>query len=361
MGQLWSVLVIPFAYIMKFCYGLFENYGIALILYALITKIVLLPFSIKQQKNQIAMLKLKPYQDELMKKYGGNKQKYQEELMKLYQDQGYSPMSSCLPTFIQLPVIFLIYAVVRRPLTYIAGVPLNELAGRIAQGVGVAVENIQNFTNWPALAEKLNLTGKAAETIGQQFHRYELRALSGLESISDINVNIDFLGLDLGMIPKNFLQDGWFQGAFWIILIPILAGVTSYLATWVSQKLNPSMNDAANQGSMKMMNVMMPLVSVFFSFTMEGVLGFYWIASNLVAIAQTFLLNKIMSPKKALEEVEANIKAKKEAEKEKRRLAAEKKAALGSKNSKKKRAMTAQNVKKEESSDGIDTDNSQEN
>lgn len=357
MAGIWSILVIPFAWIMRICYGIFNNYGVALILYALITKLVLFPLAIKQQKNQLAMLKLKPYQDELMKKYGGNKQRYQEELMKLYQDQGYSPMSSCLPTFIQLPVIFLIYAVVRRPLTYIERIPLNELAGKMAQSVGLLAKDADPrfFKNFEALSEHFS------RATDKGFHQAELQALPKMieAGISDININ--FLGLDLGLIPqKDFLQDGWFRGAFWILLIPILAGVTSYLASWVSQKLSASMQDPSAQGSMKMMNIMMPLMSAFFSFTMEGVLGFYWIASNLIAILQTILLNKMFNPQKALAEVEASLQAKKDAEKEKRRLAAEKKAQLGSKNKKKKRAMNAQNVKKVEPSDGIDTEKSQE-
>jgi len=82
--SLWNYLVIPFGYIMRFCYSLFNSYGVALFLYAIITRVLLLPLSIKQQKTQLNMVRLKPYQDELMKKYGGNKQRYQQELMNLH-------------------------------------------------------------------------------------------------------------------------------------------------------------------------------------------------------------------------------------------------------------------------------------
>jgi YidC/Oxa1 family membrane protein insertase len=109
-----------------------------------------------------------------------------------------------------------------------------------------------------------------------------------------------------------------------------------------------------------MMNIMMPLISVWISWGYTAALGFYWIASNIVAIAQIFILNKIYSPAKALQEVEDKIQREKEAEKEKRRLAAERKAAaMSSKNKKKKNAMNAQNVQTKES-DGIDTENSEE-
>ena len=333
--SLWNVLVLPFGYIMRFCYNLFESYGIALILYAFITKVILLPLSMKQQKTQLNMVRLKPYQDELVKKYGHNKQKYQEELMKLYEREGYSPMSSCLPTFIQLPVIMLIYTIVRRPLTYLTGMSLKEMGPKM-------LELLEKF---PDVFKGLTL---------ENFHRYELQAFPYLAE----GFNTKFLGIfDLTVKPAEFLKDGWFGESFWLILIPVLAGVTSYLVSFVSQKFGTSAAtaDAQAASSMKMMNIMMPLLSVWMSFTFTSALGFYWIASNIVAIAQVFLLNKIYDPKVVLKEVEDKMKREKEAEKEKRRLAAERRAMSNNKNSKKKRAMNAQSSAPKDDGD-IDTE-----
>ena len=340
---MWNLLVTPFGYIMRFCYGLFNNYGIALFLYAIITKIILLPFSIKQQKSQLAMIKLRPYQEELMKKYGGDKQRYQQELMNLYQREGYSPMSSCLPTLLQLPVIFLIYTIVRRPLTYLAGFSLSEIWTKM-----------QPYLSQPAF--------KNATT--ENFHQFELQLFSELSNANAIDINAKFLGIfDLAASPKQFLQDGWFGEYFWLILIPIIAGATSYITSVISQKMNASMSDPSTQGSMKMMNIMMPVMSIMISWGYTSALGLYWIASNIVAIGQIYLLNKLYSPKKALEEVEAKIKAQKDADREKRRLAAEKKALAGSKNSKKKKAMKAQYAASQTKTEDsvIDTENTQEN
>ncbi len=334
---MWNLLVTPFGYIMRFCYGLFNSYGIALFLYAIITKIILLPLSIKQQKSQLSMIRLRPYQEELMKKYGGNKQKYQQELMNLYQREGYNPTASCLPTFIQLPVIMLIYTIVRRPLTYLAGFSLTEI--------------------WTKMQPYVDTVCKGATK--ENFHQFELQLFSALSNAGEIDINAKFLGIfDLASKPSQFLQDG----KFWLILIPILAGATSYLTSWISQKLNPSMADPSTQGSMKMMNIMMPLISVWFSWSYTSALGLYWIASNIVAIGQIFLLNKMYSPAKALQEVQDKIQREKDAEKEKRRLAAEKRALAGSKNSKKKRAMNAQYAASEKKSEEgvIDTENKQE-
>lgn len=322
--SIWSILVTPFGFIMRFCYGLFNSYGIALFLYAIITKLILLPLSIKQQKTQLNMLRLKPYQDELMKKYGGNKQRYQEELMKLYEREGYSPMSSCLPTFIQLPIIFLIYTIVRRPLTYLAGMSLKEI--------------------WPAMQpyiEKFPDLFKNATT--ENFHQYELQLFSCMSQDGLLDINANFLGIfDLTAKPSDVFGGG---ASAVLLLIPILSGVTAWLTGYISQKLSPTaVSDPAATKQMGMMNIMMPLISVWISYTYTSALGLYWIASNLVAIGQTLLINKMLNPKKVLEEMEAKVAAEKAAEKEKRRLAAERRALANNKNSKKKRAMNAQYV-----------------
>lgn len=337
--SIWSMLVVPFGIIMRFCYGLFNSYGIALFLYAIITRILLLPLSIKQQKTQLNMLKLKPYQDELMKKYGGNKQRYQEELMNLYQREGYSPMSSCLPTFIQLPIIMLIYTIVRRPLTYLAGMSLTN----------IWMEMQPYITKFPEIFK--NVTDK-------NFHHYELQLFSCLSQDGIIDINTNFLGIfDLTRTPSQVFSS---DASPVLLLIPALAGVTAWLTGVISQKLNPTaVADPNATKQMGMMNIMMPLISVWISYTYTSALGLYWIASNIVAIGQTYLLNKLYSPQKVIKEMEDKFAAEKAAEKEKRRLAAERRALANNKNSKKKRAMNAQYAQK--NSDAVDTNKEQEN
>lgn len=352
---MWSYLVMPFGYIMRFCYNLFENYGVALFLYAIITKFVLIPLSIKQQKTQLSLIKLKPYQDELMKKYGGNRQRYQEELMRLYEREGYSPTASCLPTFIQLPIIMLIYTIVRRPLTYLAGMSLKEMWPKMQEMIAsVSARITDTMTAAGATTEEIaakvgEFTGTFSKMTTENFHQYELQALPHMIEEGMVDIKTKFLGIfDLAKTPNQFLEDGWFQGAFWLILIPILAGATSFLVSWISQKLNPSSMDQQAQGgcSMKTMMYVMPLISVFISYGYNAALGVYWIASNIVAIAQTFILHHFYNPQKVLAEVEEKMKREKEAEKEKRRLAAERRALSNNKNSKKKRAINAQNAAK---------------
>lgn len=308
---MWSTLCSIIGIPMGWIYNLVQNYGLSIILFTILLKIVLFPISLKQHKSSLAMVRLKPYQDELMKKYGSNRQRYSEELQKLYQREGYNPMSSCLPMLIQMPLLFMMYTIIRRPLTYMAGWSLNEIWTKAVAQLGTTVTE-KGVTI-------LNNMGKLQVT-ADNFNNYESQILSHLK---DQPLNTDFLGLDLAQVP----QQVWNTGAFLIILIPILSGVTSFLLSWLSQKMNPA-QQASEQtgGSMKTMLYVMPLMSLWIAFSFPAGLGLYWMMSNLLGIGQLFLLNALHNPKKVEEEIYAKIAADKQREKEKRAMAAQKKA-----------------------------------
>lgn len=322
--SIWSYLIVPFAWLMQQCMNLLNNYALALVAYALITKIITFPFSLKQQKNSLNMVRLKPYQDALQKKYGSNREKYSMELQKLYQREGYNPMSSCLPLLIQLPLIFLIYSIVRHPLTYVYyGEFFTSKAAQRVYELALKVEKLPDAIQ--KVVDKITAGEAAATTISN----YELQIynLSGTSLAGD-----DLFGIiNLSRTPNE-------QFWSWMILIPIIACVTSFLVSWVSQKYSPMQQsaDPSTQSSNKMMLYMMPLMSLFFTYSLNCALGLYWIIGNLFSIAQTFILNKIYDPKKVLAEVEQKMEMEKTARKEKRSAAAQKKAAALAASKKKK-------------------------
>ena len=297
---IWQLIVWPFGKVMEFCYLITKNYGLSILLFTFFTKIVLFPLALKQQKSTLNMVKLKPYQDELAKKYGNNRQKYSEELNKLYQREGISPMAGCLPTFIQLPLIMLMYTIIKRPLTYMAGWDLAKIGEVAAKHFGEA--------------------GVFAKMNANNFHQYELQLIRVLDHDP---VGMNFLGFNLNGTPNE---------KFWslLLIIPILSGVTAFLVSFVSQKLNPTMQQNDQGGSMKMMMYLMPLMSVWFAYVLPAGLGFYWVISNIFAIGQTYLVNKIMDPKKAQKELEEKMAAEKAALKAKRAESARKKAQANS-------------------------------
>ena len=320
---MWNALCGVFGQLMRWLYAFIPNYGVAIILFTIVLKIVLFPLAMRQQKGSMAMVRLKPYQDELMKKYGSNKQKYNEELQKLYQREGYNPMSSCLPTLIQMPLIFMMYTIVRRPLTFMAGWSATQVWQTAVREFGTATTE-KGVTILDGFSKGVSITA-------ENFNRYESQILSRLKNPP---INTRFLGLDLSLVPK----DVWKTAAFMILIIPILSGITSFLMSWLSQKKNPAQQAAGqNGGSMKMMMYIMPLFSLYIAFIVPAGLGLYWLTSNALGIGQLFLLNKIYDPKKEEAAVYAKIEAQKRAEKEKKSESARKKqmAVQGKKNKKK--------------------------
>ncbi|MBR5783002.1 MAG: YidC/Oxa1 family membrane protein insertase [Clostridia bacterium] len=298
---------------MGWIYGFVQNYGLSIVLFTILLKIVLFPISLKQHKSSMAMVRLRPYQDELMKKYGSNRQRYSEELQKLYQREGYNPMSSCLPMLLQMPLLLMMYTVIRRPLTFMAGWSLTQIWETAVADFGTTVteKGVTILDNMGAL-----------QITAENFNRYESQILSRL---NDAPLNVDFLGLNLAQVP----QEVWNTTAFMILLIPALSGVTSFILSFLSQKMSPmqqASGDNPAAGNSKMMLYLMPIMSLWIAFTVPAGLGLYWLLSNVLGIAQLFVLNAIHNPKKVAAEVQAKIDAEKAKEKEKRAAAAAKKA-----------------------------------
>ncbi|MBQ3085487.1 MAG: membrane protein insertase YidC [Clostridia bacterium] len=328
-------LITPFAWVMKAGMYIFKNYGLALCFYALITKLVLFPLMMKQQKNQLNMVRMRPHMAELQKRYGDNKIKYNEELQKLYQREGYNPMSSCLPMLIQLPLIFIIYSIVRRPLTYGAGLDpkgIYELAEKAVGALEAAGEKVSE-----TLAKTMTAIG---ETISKGAADYS--AITNVEDqVFNAASNAD---IDTGLRGGTFfglfsLSDIPSEAMGWTLLIPIAAGLTGFLVSWLSQKTSAMTQDPSMQGgcSGKTMMYVMPLITVFFCFSVNGALGLYWIVGNILGIAQHFILHKMYDPAKVLAEEEAKIAKAREQKRAKRSAAAAKKAAAIEATQKKKK------------------------
>ena len=327
--SIWSCCIVPFAWIMQQCMKLLNNYALALIAYSLITKLIILPFSMKQQKNSLGMVRLKPYQDALAKKYGNNRERYSMELQKLYQREGYNPMSSCLPMLLQFPLILLIYAIVRHPITYVY---YGELFTANTEQRVLDLANTIGFNNFPEKLASVFEKIASGETPLKTISNYELQIYDKAQDLVHIPGDKLFGLIDLSGTPS---QQFW----SWMLLIPIIAGLTSLLLAVLSQKMSPLQQsaDPSTQGSSKMMNYMMPIMSLIFCYTLNCALGWYWIISNVIGIAQLFLLNKIYDPKKVLAEVNEKIEREKSEKKQKRSAAAAKKAAALAASQKKKK------------------------
>ena len=269
-------------YVMRFCYydiG-FESYALALIWFALFTKIVLIPFTIKQQKNQIKGAKLRPKMMAIEKKYAGRTdrptlQKKQQEIMDMQQKEGYSPLSGCLPMILQLAFVIILYNIIREPLSYIC---------------------MMDKTSIEQLAEILVKEGHTAATHNDQIgmlgilQGLDLSAYSQLNGVTLPNFSLFGNFIDLSVKPEFWT---------WALLIPVLTFASQFLSMKMTRWLNPMMQMQAESNpeaaaSNKIMDLMMPAMTLFFAFSLPSALGFYWIIQSVIAIIQMLLLAKFM-------------------------------------------------------------------
>lgn len=310
--NLWGIIATPFGYLLKGCYYLTQNYVVSLLLFALIIQAFMcLLFGIKQQKNMIKQAKMRPYEMLIRKKYAGRNdqvtmRKQQQEIMDLYQKEGYSPFGGCLPMIIQLIILFPLYEVVRRPLEYIAsytsdvcwtletafgvsgGAPQVKVAS-IIRGLNTNGGMVGD-THWQQAIQNIVGTGEGQITQAQASAAIDTVKYSlgdGIRVLPDVSL----FGADLSIEPINAMG----TVLWWLIAIPILNLAFTYLSQFVSKKLTYQMNAQQGQGgSMKLMMLFLPLMSMFFTFTFASGIGLYWIFRTLLAMLQQFILAKAM-------------------------------------------------------------------
>lgn len=284
MGSIFDIINVPLGYLFRWIYWIVGSYGWTLVLFTLITKAILLPLSIKQQKSMSKMQLIQPKLAELQKKYQYDKEKLNAETMKLYQDYKINPMSGCLPLLIQFPVLIALYNIIRNPLTYVMQFSQAEI-----QTIFDAITPL-GFTgdihNQIPIADFL-------------FHHID-QARAALPDLVINPIDFTFMGLNLSQTPS------W-AALTPLLLIPVLAGLTTFLASWVSTKLNGTAQQSSDPNNpagstMKMMTYFFPFMTVFFAFSLPAGLGFYWILSNIIQIIQQFILTKYFSHKPELEE-----------------------------------------------------------
>ena len=309
MSTIGYYICVPFAWLVRLFYNLTNSYGVALILFTLVIKLIMLPFQMKSKKSMMRMSRVSGQMQELQKRYAKNQAKLQEEMQKLYEEEGVNPMSGCLWSLIPFPILIALYSIIRQPITHFMMLSKDVLQTVVqsAADAGVNLTNIvmmDKATGTPALKDglyqlasygQINLV-KAVQEMG----------LSTPEGWFDMNYN--FLGLDLTATPWEYVKSFTFTWAvIGVILIPILAGLSQFVFSKLTMKTQPQA-DAAGGASMKSMMYMMPLMSVYIAFIMPAALGVYWIAQSVFSLIQEAILNKTFSAKLS-EEEEARFQA----------------------------------------------------
>ena len=280
-------------FLIRMIYDIVQNYGLSIIFFTIIIKLILMPLTIHSQKAMRKQQKLQPYLMELQEKYANDKERLQQATMKLYKDNNVSMTGGCLPMLIQFPILIGLYRVIQKPLTYLLNIDFS------------LEENISHITDLVSrmVTEFPDVIGKLKDyTTDQLINMSQIQLSTWSQMLNGAQdkwaINFDFLGLDLSVVPYKgveYLLAGMFTHVdrILLILIPAIAILTTWLSMKQSQTMTKTPENANNPAAQmsKSMNLMMPIMTGFFAFTLPSGLGLYWIISNVMQIVQQAVLN----------------------------------------------------------------------
>ncbi len=274
-----------FGRIMYFCYEITHHYGLTIILFTLVTKIILLPVSIMVQKNSIKMVRMYPQLNHIKAKCFGNKDMISEEQYALYKKEHYHPMLDLLPVILQLVILMGVIDAIYKPLKHLLRVSEEYIAAALTAfgsltGIGSEVGSAQiQLADY--LADPKNAAAFESILPAEIIHRIT-------------SLDLTFCGLDLGLIPVSAQRGGM------IISIPILAALSAWLMCFTQNKANvlQSEQSKANKTVTLLLSVGL---SLYLGFFVPAGVGFYWIVSNLMSIALMYILNYFIDPKKYID------------------------------------------------------------
>lgn len=285
-----------FGYLLELLYNLTSNYGLAIILFTIVIKLIFLPFSIKQQKTMKKSAKIQEKMKVIQFKYKNNPEKMNQEMMNLYKNEKMNPFSGCFTAIIQFLLLFSIFYLVRSPLTFMEKIPAEDISKYVSQiqesgkSVSGAYPEIDIIREYNFLKEKNPEDA----------------------NIDKINLQMNFLGIDLSKVPQQNLTD------FTVYIIPILYILSSFisirLTTSMQEKANKKTKETKIDGTTgkelvpeeenneldavmqtnKMMSWMMPIMSISVALVAPLGLALYWLVNNLLMIVERVVLDKVI-------------------------------------------------------------------
>ena len=318
--DIWQILMTPFSLLLKLFCQVFNSYGIALILFTVVVKVILFPLHLKGKKSMIKMNVVNSQLQEIQKRCGNDREKYNQEVQKFYAENNVNPMGGCGWSMIPMLILWPLYAIIRRPLKYMMN--LTEAA---TTAVGKAL-GWADFT--PVGYNELTL-GSMMKA-GNLSAAKDAAAAAGVSAAGMFVINFDFFGIDLSLIPQlKFWEGGLSWGSIGLFLLPVISAALSVVSTLIMQKTNQMSKDQAPPKMNLSLLLMSPVMSLFIGFGMPAGMCVYWIANSLLMMVQEVICGAMLRKdyEAAQKEMEIQAAKAKEAEKERRRIAAEKKAA----------------------------------
>jgi YidC/Oxa1 family membrane protein insertase len=326
-------LYTAFGYVMRLLYDVFQNYGVVIIIFTILLRAVMIPLGVKQYKSTIAQQGMSKELEEIKRRYGSNKEELQKAQQALYAQKGFSPLAGCLPSIIQLIIIWPVYRIISAPLVHIMGVSTANIGTfveangtKVVTGLTKIVYDLGLMTDAAAKSTGImnipivNALNDNVEVLSKALNQ-------GLIKVSQL-IDLDFLGMNLGLNPtyKPDLLFGSEMSTYLpLLLIPILSVVTTWLSLKVSQwtapnrkqlkeeaeraKKNPAKNAQKapdpTAGMTKGMTWFMPLFTLWITFTMPAAMGLYWVIGNIMSMVQQYILYFLIAKRSEVQTVEA--------------------------------------------------------
>lgn len=274
-----------FGYLLNFLYDFVGNYGLAIILFSLILKVIMMPLSYRQQKTAKKSMKVQKKMQVIRAKYSKDPEKMNKEIMELYKQENMSPFSGCFSAIIQIVLLFSVFYLVRSPLTHMKKVDvdiINKYSNIIKE------ENLVKSSSYPEI-----------DIISQNQSIKELnREDINDEEINKLSINMNFLGIDLSQVPTKNLSD-WKT-----LIIPILYVISSFISIRLNMSLQPKREENADnkeddkleamEQANKSMSMMMPILSISIAVVAPLGLALYWLMNNVLMIGERLLFTVLL-------------------------------------------------------------------
>lgn len=326
---IFNIFAEPLGWLMHWIYQWADSYFVALLIFTVVTRLVLFPLSIKNQKSQADRARLAPRLERIQKKYAQDRQKMAQKQQELYEKEGVKMTGGCLPMLVQMLVLFSVIAVIYKPLTYMQQLPEQHINACITVAAESLDKNnkeeaniLAQMNNEKSYYRELYMLPLIEENRDAMVARLvsdcqltEADATATVAKIERAEKEFSIFGKSLLTMPREFgIMPNW----TWIIVLA--SGLSAFLSSMLSMKYSKASMSAEQQQmggcSTNMMMYMMPLMSLVFSFTVPTGVAVYWTFSNLLAMVQTVVLNSMWNPAKIRAQAEAEYAERRRKKKE---------------------------------------------
>lgn len=296
-NELFSLIGQLFGWILWFFYSVFKNYGVAIILFAIVTRLLLFPLNIKQQKSQAAQSRLQPKLQQLQNQYGNDREGYNQAVQELYAKEGVSPGAGCMPMLIQMPLLFGLYEAIRKPLSCMLHLK-NDVIIKLLKSFKIStteayseIKLIEKLRGFNVDSVAAAASGDAASASGNEVlntiinGNFSAAELADIDRIAECGDSFKFLCFDLLETPS-------LSPITIAVLMSVIVFITSVGSMYITNKINKIQTSSTGGCNTNIMSYGMAAMSTWFSFMVPVALALYWVTGNLISPIQTWISNK---------------------------------------------------------------------